>query len=86
MSKVALKTVEAIYEDGVFKPVRKIPLKEKQRVTIEIRPAAPSRRRGPSVASSEHQEMKIVGFCDSGLGDLAEHHDFYLYGAPKKRG
>lgn len=86
MAKPAPKTIEAVYEDGVFKPVRKVPLKEKQRVTIEILPGTPSRGRGASIVSSEHAGMKIVGFCDSGLGDLAEHHDFYLYGAPKKRG
>ncbi|MDI9642570.1 MAG: antitoxin family protein, partial [Archaeoglobales archaeon] len=30
------KIIEAIYEDGVFKPLEKIELKEGERVTIKI--------------------------------------------------
>ncbi len=26
----------------------------------------------------------LIGSVDSGLGDLAENHDHYLYGTPKK--
>ncbi|MFN0078408.1 MAG: hypothetical protein ACKVY0_18280 [Prosthecobacter sp.] len=26
----------------------------------------------------------LIGSIDTGLGDLAENHDHYLYGAPKK--
>jgi len=33
-----MTTVEAIYEDGVFKPVGPIALPEKQRVQLDIRP------------------------------------------------
>ncbi len=27
---------------------------------------------------------KYIGCVDSGIGDLAENHDHYLYGTPKK--
>ena len=30
------KTIEAIYEDGVFKPIQKIDMKEHERVEIKI--------------------------------------------------
>lgn len=33
-----LKSIEAIYEDGVFKPLKKINLKEHERVEIKIVP------------------------------------------------
>lgn len=31
-----LKSIEAIYEDGVFKPLKKINLKEHERVEIKV--------------------------------------------------
>jgi predicted DNA-binding antitoxin AbrB/MazE fold protein len=31
-------TVEAIFENGVFKPVRPVALQDKQRVQIDVRP------------------------------------------------
>lgn len=32
-------TVEAVYENGVFKPIRPLPLEEHQRVVIIVKPA-----------------------------------------------
>jgi predicted DNA-binding antitoxin AbrB/MazE fold protein len=78
------KTIIAVYEDGVFKPLRKPMLKDKQRVTLEVcMTTSPGKRR---TVPSDHPALKIVGLCDSKAGDLAERHDFYLYGASKKRG
>jgi len=33
-------TVEAVYEDGVLKPVRPLPLQEHEKVQIIVKPAA----------------------------------------------
>jgi predicted DNA-binding antitoxin AbrB/MazE fold protein len=32
------KTIEVVYEDGVFKPVEKVDLKEGTRIRVELRP------------------------------------------------
>jgi hypothetical protein len=29
--------------------------------------------------------FKMIGFFDSGVDDLAENHDYYLYGMPKRK-
>ena len=29
--------------------------------------------------------FKMIGMFDSGLGDLSVNHDYYLYGAPKRK-
>lgn len=38
------------------------------------------KKHGGFAARFEH----IIGAAGSGLGDLADNHDHYLYGAPKK--
>jgi predicted DNA-binding antitoxin AbrB/MazE fold protein len=35
-----MTTIEAIYENGVFKPVQPVSLPERQRVQIDVRPVA----------------------------------------------
>ena len=32
-------TIEAVYEDGVLKPARPLPLKEQEKVTVTVAPA-----------------------------------------------
>ncbi len=38
-------TVEAIYENGVLKPIEPLPFKEHEKVTITVRPATSLARR-----------------------------------------
>ena len=73
--------VDAIYEDGVFKPERPVDLKDKTKVHLVIEPA-------PAAASEDDPTgwkaaEALIGFIDDAPGDMAEHHDHYLYGAPK---
>ncbi len=83
------KTVEAIYENGVFKPVKKVKLPEHKRVKLTISPTKP-------VEPIEEDEeaikrlverqrkafLKIAGTASSGLSDVSRNHDKYLYGEP----
>ena len=85
------KSIKALYENGVFKPLTKVRLKNRQRVKLTVvesmqsskrlvrsrakrRPA--SHRVGVVAA---HPAYRIVGLFKSGLHDLSENHDKYLY-------
>lgn len=67
------KTVEAIFENGVFKPLKKIHIKERERVELII-----------STRSELKKEVKkalsIIGIGKSYLKDTSAKHDEYLYG------
>ena len=69
-----MNTVEAIYENGVFRPVGKVDLKDGERVEISINKDS---HRDP--AETLH-ELAV----DTGITDLAENLDYYLYGLPKQ--
>ncbi|MEK6651318.1 MAG: antitoxin family protein [Nitrospirota bacterium] len=70
------KTVEAIYENGVFKPVKKIRLGEHQRVELNIF----TKREIDELTKTA---LSIIGIGKSAFKDTAQKHDEYLYG--KKR-
>lgn len=69
-----MNTVEAIYENGVFRPFGKVDLKDGERVEISIRTDI---ERDP--AETIH-ELAV----DTGITDLAENIDYYLHGLPKQ--
>ncbi len=83
------KTIKAFYEDGVFKPLTKVQLKNRQRVELTViekgkrsKPSAKSavgRRLGSRVGVRSHPAYRIVGLFKSGLHDLSKNHDKYLY-------
>ena len=82
------KAINAMYENGVFKPLEKIRLKNKQRVTLTVvekglKPVAktrPKRRQLQSRANINFDTARgIVGLFKSGTHDLAKNHDGYLY-------
>ncbi len=62
--------VEAIYENGVLKPARPLPLDEQQRVHV-------------SIESLDDPLEGVIGICDEGPRiSLAEKHDEIVYGPP----
>ena len=63
---------KAIYEDGVFKPMEKVALKDKTEVELEIKPP-----RGPK----KMDPRDFVGFIkDAPEGvPIARDHDKYIY-------
>jgi len=83
------KTIKAFYEDGVFKPLTKVQLKNRQRVELTViekgkrsKPSAKSAvgcRLGSRVGVRSHPAYRIVGLFKSGLHDLSKNHDKYLY-------
>ncbi|MBI5213316.1 MAG: antitoxin family protein [Nitrospirae bacterium] len=70
------KTIEAIYEDGVFKPLKKIRLHEHQKVELNIYTQ-------DEADDATKTALSIIGIGKSSFKDTALKHDEYLYG--KKR-
>jgi predicted DNA-binding antitoxin AbrB/MazE fold protein len=65
-----MKTVQAIYEDGVFRPIGQVALPEKATVEFEPRLVEPQQ----SAAMLEAFEIMSHSF-DSGQHDLAARHN-----------
>ena len=51
-------------------------------VTVEPREAPPKSDVTPQALYESMREF--IGCVDTGLGDLAQNHDHYLYGTPKR--
>jgi predicted DNA-binding antitoxin AbrB/MazE fold protein len=84
------KSIKALYENGVFKPLTKVRLKNKQRVKLTVvasenppKRIARSTARHRSIANggevTSHPAYRIVGLFKSGTHDLSTNHDAYLY-------
>ena len=84
------KSIKALYEDGVFKPLSKVRLKNKQRVELTVVEKKQSSKRlaksTPSRRSANareevtlHSAYRIVGLFKSRVSDLSDRHDTYLY-------
>jgi predicted DNA-binding antitoxin AbrB/MazE fold protein len=67
------RTIEAIYENGVFKPLKKIQLNEHQKVKLTILTEG-------EIDSATKTALSIIGIGKSSFKDTAEKHDEYLYG------
>ncbi len=78
------KNIKAIYRNGVFKPLTKVQLKDKQKVKLTViggkkqTKLATSRPMRPRGATS-HRAYGIVGLFKSGHHDLSKNHDKHLY-------
>jgi predicted DNA-binding antitoxin AbrB/MazE fold protein len=84
------KSIKALYEDGVFKPLDKVRLKNRQRVKLTVvEGEKPSKRLSKSTAKhrpassrvgvAAHPAYRIVALFKSGVHDLSARHDDYLY-------
>ena len=69
------KVIEAIYENGVFKPLEKVDIEEHKRIKIIL----PSK-----IEYAPSEECTLEGIIDIAKDcfntDLSTHHDKYLYG------
>ncbi len=74
-------TVAATYEDGVLKPEAPLNLKEKSKVTLTIE-AAPEAKADDDDPTGWKAIDRLIGSVRSGLTDVSEKHDDYLYGDP----
>lgn len=66
------KEVKAVYGNGVIKPLKKLDLKEHEILTVVISKKVKKVR-------VKNPALSIVGVFDSGIGDLSQKHDCYLY-------
>ena len=67
------KTIKAIYEDGVFKPLTKPRLKEHEKVELTISTKS-------ELDEAVKNALSIIGVGESHFKDASVHHDEYLYG------
>jgi predicted DNA-binding antitoxin AbrB/MazE fold protein len=73
--------VKAIYEDGVFKPTEPVTLKEHTQVEVHV-PAETAADDDDPTGWKAAEE--IIGIIKDAPPDMAEFHDFYLYGRPRR--
>lgn len=83
------KSIKALYEGGVFKPLTKVRFKNRQRVKLTViesekRPklsvkSAANHRPESREGVKSHPAYRIVGLFRSGVRDLSKNHDRYLY-------
>jgi predicted DNA-binding antitoxin AbrB/MazE fold protein len=73
-------TVEAIYENGVLRPLQPLPLQEHAKVRVTVEPAR--RSLAEEIASSGRALPQEV--LDRLPADGASQHDHYIYGTPKR--
>ncbi|MBU1208031.1 MAG: antitoxin family protein [Proteobacteria bacterium] len=69
------KVIEAIFENGIFRPLSEPHLKNHQRVRIEIL----SEDNEVSVEAQKKILLEFVGLGKSNVTDVARNHDRYLY-------
>jgi len=68
------KVIDAVYENGVFKPLEKINLKEHMKLKITLEDDIETAGRRCSLAGIIDIATKCIDT------DLSLHHDKYLYG------
>jgi predicted DNA-binding antitoxin AbrB/MazE fold protein len=69
------KVIEAIFENGIFRPLSEPDLKDHQRVRIEIL----SEKYESSVEAQKEILLKFAGLGKSRFTEVARNHDRYLY-------
>ncbi len=69
------KVINAIYENGVFKPLQDIQLPDHQKVKLEITPEDET----SLIESQKKALLEIAGVGNSGLTNVARKHNEYLY-------
>ncbi len=69
------KTIVAVYEGGIFKPLQRIDLPEHKHVHLVVMPEEDAR-----LLESQRKELSsIIGIGKSGISDISRRHDQYIY-------
>lgn len=81
--------IDAIYDQGVFRPLEPLVLPQGTRVHLHVEPeAAPSgdvKDTHPASSKTLAERFKnIIGAAKNLPEDMAENHDHYLHGTPKQ--
>ena len=72
------KTIIAVYEGGLFKPLQKIDLPEHKHVHLVVIPEEDTR-----LLESQKKELSsIIGIGESSIRDVSRRHDQYIYEKP----
>jgi len=75
------KIIEAIYENGVFRPLRKVKFREHERVKLTISSIEEDEQEIKKFVERQKKALlKLAGTGSSGLSDISKNHDKYLYG------
>lgn len=74
--------VRAVYEGGVFKPCEPVQLEE--HVEVEVLIPTPPTIAGAHEAKGWQAMDALIGCIEDAPSDMAENHDFYLYGRPRR--
>jgi predicted DNA-binding antitoxin AbrB/MazE fold protein len=87
MSKRVPKIVEAVYESGVFRPVRRVRLPDRSRVNLTLVPVSTqsSKAQGRLVARQRKALLSLAGIGRSGRSDISENPHTALYGTTRAR-
>lgn len=87
MAKRASKTVEAVYEAGVFKPIRRVRLPDRSRVRLTpVSASSPaSKAQGRLVARQRKALLSLAGIGRSGRSDISANPHRALYGTTRAR-
>ncbi len=71
------KTLKVLFDGSVFRPVGPVDLETGKKYTITIHPSTEDPNKDPA--------FDIASLAvDTHIPDLAEEHDHYLYGSPKR--
>lgn len=83
MTKLSPRIIDAVYEDGVFRPTRKVGLPERSRVRLTLVPISGrgTRERKRVVERQRKALLGIAGMGVSGQTDISENPHHALYGA-----
>lgn len=81
MEYVSGMSFTAVVENGAIRLPAGVNLPDGTKVIVAPAEASTSDAGDPSLFESLGE---FVGCIDTGLGDLAENHDHYLYGTPKR--
>ncbi len=73
-----MNTVEAIYENGVFRPIQKVDFEDGERVKMTVEITVKTKEEKDPAETIP--DMAI----DMGISDFALNIDHYLYGLPKQ--
>ena len=71
--------IKAVYEDGVFKPIEPVKLKEHTEVEVRVPAEATAVDDDPTGWKAAE---RFIGMIQGAPPDLAENHDHYLCGWP----
>ena len=78
--------IHAVYENGVFRPIQTVELPESCHVELSIHMPPPANSNTSATAPLVNLAAIAAQYPDNPKlpTDLAEHHDHYLYGTPKR--